>query len=285
LPPPAGNRSDIETETAIVHVAPTLQAGGNLTGGARPPGSTADTAESLIPVVYSVMPMNSGKDYKAREVEVAQPVMASGPVGGDQGGDYVVQPIAFNARQDPISGPVVTDGASNAIAFSLRGREGGAMPEVEDGDVSPALRAAEGGSTRPFIAFDETQITSKGNYSNPQPGDPCHPLAATARPPTLAAEYAVRRITVVEAETLQGFRPNYTLIEWPTANRKGKDLRETISYLIGHGYSPEEAAVLAQTPDGPRYKAIGNSKAVPLVRKIGARFGEELARYLAETAA
>lgn len=50
-------------------------------------------------VAYSIMPQNSGKDYKAREVEVAQPLMAGGPVGGNQGGDYIAQPqdvIAFD---------------------------------------------------------------------------------------------------------------------------------------------------------------------------------------------
>ncbi|WP_429278237.1 DNA cytosine methyltransferase [Novosphingobium gossypii] len=37
------------------------------------------------------MPMNSGKDYKAHETDVAQPFMAGGPVGGNQGGDYIAQ--------------------------------------------------------------------------------------------------------------------------------------------------------------------------------------------------
>ncbi len=41
----------------------------------------------------SIMPMNSGKDYKARPTDVAQPLMASGPVGGNQGGDYLVQRV------------------------------------------------------------------------------------------------------------------------------------------------------------------------------------------------
>ncbi len=45
------------------------------------------------------MPQNSGKDYKAREVDVAQPLLASGPGGGDQGGDYLLQPIAFDTTQ------------------------------------------------------------------------------------------------------------------------------------------------------------------------------------------
>lgn len=41
------------------------------------------------------------------------------------------------------------------------------------------------------IPFDTTQLTSPSNYSNPQPGDPCHPLAATAHIPTIAQPIAV----------------------------------------------------------------------------------------------
>ena len=36
------------------------------------------------------------------------------------------------------------------------------------------------------IPFDTTQITSHGNYSNPKPGDPMHPLAAGAHAPAIA---------------------------------------------------------------------------------------------------
>ena len=50
----------------------------------------------------------------------------------------------------------------------------------------------------------------------------------------------VRRLTPVECERLQGFPDNYT------------DIKD-------------------QCPDGPRYKALGNSWAVPVVRWIGAR--------------
>lgn len=39
---------------------------------------------------------------------------------------------------------------------------------------------------RNVVAFDTTQVTNKDNRSNPQPGDPCHPLAAGARAPTIA---------------------------------------------------------------------------------------------------
>ena len=157
-----------------------------------------------------------------------------------------------------------------------------------------------------IIPFDTTQITSAANYSNPKAGDPCRPLAAGAHPPAIAfnsnaqpdemkfdehvsapptcSQYSavaigfdilgtpasevaratevhtplrarvpgqlenstvtmvasgmrVRRLTPVECEKLQGFEPGYTAI--PKAK------------------------------DGPRYKALGNSMAVPVMRWIG----------------
>ncbi len=63
----------------------------------------------------------------------------------------------------------------------------------------------------------------------------------------------VRRLTPRECERLQGFPDDYTLIPW-------------------RGKSAEEC------PDGPRYKAIGNSKAVPVVRWIGRRIQQQLER-------
>ena len=62
----------------------------------------------------------------------------------------------------------------------------------------------------------------------------------------VATAMAVRRLTPVECERLQGFPDNWSRISW-----KGK---------------PEE-----QCPDGPRYKACGNSMAVPVMRWIGER--------------
>ena len=59
----------------------------------------------------------------------------------------------------------------------------------------------------------------------------------------------VRRLTPVECERLQGFPDGYTNIPW-----RGK---------------PE-------SPDGPRYKALGNSWAVPVVRWIGRRMNDAL---------
>ncbi|MBN6387915.1 Dam family site-specific DNA-(adenine-N6)-methyltransferase [Escherichia coli] len=82
------------------------------------------------------------------------------------------------------------------------------------------------------------------------------------------AEVAVRRLTPVECERLQGFPDGHTLI--PTEKRK-KVNSDELAYLRNHypDLSEEEAAMLAA--DGPRYKAIGNSMAVPVMQWIGCR--------------
>jgi DNA (cytosine-5)-methyltransferase 1 len=121
-------------------IAPTLRAMGHA-------GSHANAGGQLA-VAFSIMPMNSGKDYKARETDVAQPIMAGGPVGGNQGGDFV------------------------------------------------------------------------------------------------AHTWRVRRLTPEECEALQGFPRGYTNIPYRNKN---------------------------DAPDGPRYKALGNSMAVNCMRWIGRR--------------
>ncbi|HBC1252578.1 TPA: Dam family site-specific DNA-(adenine-N6)-methyltransferase [Escherichia coli] len=89
------------------------------------------------------------------------------------------------------------------------------------------------------------------------------------------AEVAVRRLTPVECERLQGFPDGHTLI--PTEKRK-KVNSDELAYLRNHypDLSEEEAAMLAA--DGPRYKAIGNSMAIPVMRWIGDRIAKAACR-------
>ena len=120
-----------------------------------------------------------------------------------------------------------------------------------------ALGRNNGGEN--VLAFDTTQITSAENRSNPQPGGPCHPLSAGAHPPAIVAQQ-VRRLTPRECERLQGFPDDYTRIPWK------------LGYWPADKHAPEvRAAIAEQCPDGPRYKALGNSWAVPCVRWIGRR--------------
>lgn len=164
------------------------------------------------------------------------------------------------------------------------------------------------------VAFDTTQITSAANRSNPRAGDPCHPLAAGAHPPAIAFDckasgqngfgvgeiastmramghagshqnggghqavvsgMQVRRLTPEECEALQGFPRGYTDIPWRTyqeASRKG------ISYetLLAQRGMTLRGPSVEQCPDGPRYKALGNSWAVPKFAWLGRRIDRAL---------
>lgn len=71
-------------------------------------------------------------------------------------------------------------------------------------------------------------------------------VAFPANQDAVASNLQVRRLTPIECERLQGFDDDYTRIPW--RNKPAKDC-----------------------PDGPRYKAMGNSMAVPVMRWIGER--------------
>ena len=74
-------------------------------------------------------------------------------------------------------------------------------------------------------------------------GDAAPCVALTTCSPSGKTGYAVRRITVTECEFLMGFPRGWTAIQF-----RGKP-----------------------ACDGPRYKALGNSMAVPVLKWIGER--------------
>lgn len=153
-------------------VAPTLEAGANRTGGDRPPGTTADTATSLIAYPLST----KHRDGDCQDTCVTHPLTAS--TGSEDGTGRMPPLVAFNCQQDPISDPAIATGTS-------------------------------GGADRAVLAFDTTQITHPENRCNPQPGDPSHPLASGAHPPAITGSIP-RRLTPTECERLQGFPDDWT---------------------------------------------------------------------------
>ena len=72
------------------------------------------------------------------------------------------------------------------------------------------------------------------------------PHPSQTRHAVMTEAMQVRRLTPVECERLQGFPDNFTAIPW----RKKP---------------------ASECPDGPRYKALGNSMAVPVMAWIGRR--------------
>jgi len=92
------------------------------------------------------------------------------------------------------------------------------------------------------VAFDLAQITSKANRTRVEAGLPASTLNVAGQMHAATATQ-VRRLTVEECEFLQGFPRGYTAVP----------------------YRNKPAA------DGPRYKALGNSMAVPCMVWLGQR--------------
>ena len=132
-------------------------------------------------------------------------------------------------------------GVADPVAFQPGNlaRQAGAAPSTE---TFPTL-TKDSGDQSPHVAHP-TVTTCTGQRQ----GCSSEAMASLAALEQAGAfvPMAVRRLTPVECERLQGFPDNWTRIPW-----KGK---------------PAE-----QCPDGPRYKACGNSMAVPVMRWIGER--------------
>jgi len=124
-------------------------------------------------------------------------------------------------------------------------------------DYAPTLQAVNNGSTAvPAVAFDLAQITSAANRTRAEPGLPRSTMAKASRM-HVAQPMAVRRLTPRECERLQGFPDDYTAVL-----HRGKP-----------------------AADGPRYKALGNSMAVPVMGWIGQRIAQVEALSMAEAEA
>jgi DNA (cytosine-5)-methyltransferase 1 len=110
----------------------------------------------------------------------------------------------------------------------------------ESGDPAHTLTTAcVHGVAQPTFALDE--------YNQSGHKEVCYPLRTAMGdgiPKVNLSSMAVRRLTPTECERLQGFPDGYTNIPW-----RKKD----------------------ESPDGPRYKALGNSMAVPVMAWIGSR--------------
>lgn len=131
-----------------------------------------------------------------------------------------------------------------AIAFQERGRADGRTLEI-NGDLAYALTAPNGGGRA-----QERNIVDFRTM-------------------------AVRRLTPRECERLQGFPDDHTLIPYGKAIRPEKLEEDYAKYLMRGGRMTFDECCRAAA-DGPRYKAIGNSMAVPCMAWIGKRILQQL---------
>jgi len=134
--------------------------------------------------------------------------------------------------------PLNTVNSQHLIAFSSKDHG------ADAGDTAPTLRAMGHAGSHPnaggqvAVAFD---WQSGGDSRGLDPKDTAQ--LQRCQVPAMLSAMQVRRLTPRECERLQGFPDDYTLIPY-----RGKP-----------------------AADGPRYKALGNSMAVPVMRWIGDR--------------
>lgn len=147
--------------------------------------------------------------------------------------------------------PTLDKSKTPAVAVSLRGREGGGTAELGD-EIANALRASGGGGDKAHVLTEDACLTPWDSQQKRVYDGSASVAPALSgcdggggrNPPAYTFGSAVRRLTPVECERLQGFPDNYTNIPWRSK---------------------------PTSPDGPRYKALGNSWAVPKFRWIGER--------------
>jgi DNA (cytosine-5)-methyltransferase 1 len=186
-----------------------------------------------------------------RQVDISKCLDTTTPEPSkNQGGIAVLQPVSTYST--PAIGNIVSDDLASTMTRNTgAGGEtqnpayvvqplvfGGQMSEpFSDVDMSATLQAKNPMAVMHSVA--PTLTASNDPSRSPQSSEVTNQVQAVYQ-----AAMAVRRLTPEECEALQGFPRGYTNIPW----RK----------------QPE-------SPDGPRYKALGNSWAVPVARWVGQR--------------
>lgn len=173
----------------------------------------------------TLIPQCIGVDEEQNAADELMGTLKSRMKGGGQVAVAFVQNQRDEVRQTDVVGALQAEPgmkqqmyiAAPAVAFCERGRERGRTLETQD-DVADCL-------------------------TNPGSGGRTHSRQI------MTPDYAVRRLTPVECERLQGFPDGWTDITY-----RGKP-----------------------AADGQRYKALGNSMAVPVIRWIGKRIMEATA--------
>jgi DNA (cytosine-5)-methyltransferase 1 len=206
-----------------------------------------------------------------REDNVSGTIKASGGVAGGGSETFLAQPIPIHDQAtrhagkngektmgkgnglgigqpgDPMN--TLTKGDNHAVAYNIAPGKGALKDDIHvtDAHISKTIDASgsnpamhQGGAA----IVSPTLTASNDPSRSPQSTEVTNQVAAIH-----SVSMAVRRLTPIECERLQGFPDNYSNIPW-----RGK----------------------AESPDGPRYKALGNSWAVPVVAWLGQRIKDQL---------
>ncbi|VTX84502.1 DNA cytosine methyltransferase [uncultured Aggregatibacter sp.] len=172
--------------------------------------------------------------------------------GGALGGGS--ETLVVHGTQDPIISSTTAhclgrNGGQENILFDIAHRSD--VVRIQDDDTTPTLtaRMGTGGNNIPCIALAGNTIGRQPHNGGNGNGFDDSGVSYTLTTTDIHGVFnglTVRKLTPSECEKLQGFPPGYTQI--PYRNKLVNDC-----------------------PDSPRYKAIGNSMAVPVIKWIGER--------------
>jgi DNA (cytosine-5)-methyltransferase 1 len=231
-----GVRRDSAPSREAGQVAPTIPSRSTAGGGL---GTDFDCDGGLIPNTAQCLTTGSGKRYDP-ETETILPSFGIRTANTSSNGWGIQQEVSRTldcANGVAVALPINTQIATRHEALG----EGTGFGIGSETDPAFTLTKGHSHAVAHAIGWDEEL-----NASTEQSGTPLRGGQGGRHDGVLTPAMQVRRLTPVECERLQGFPPGYTAIPW----RKKP---------------------ASECPDGPRYKALGNSWAVPVVRWIGQR--------------
>ncbi len=165
------------------------------------------------------------------------------------------------------------DGGSISGAVTSKWAKGSGGPAGDEtyNMVTPAVLQP--------MAFDDQQITGRHNRSNPQPDGPCHTLLAHNSVPALAFPARLSNQTISAADlspTLEACNPTGTLTGARVRRLTTEECEALQGFPRGHTRIAWRGRAADDCPDGPRYRALGNSWPVPVVAWIGRRMARHM---------
>jgi DNA (cytosine-5)-methyltransferase 1 len=249
-------------------------------------GHNLECGETYLPVVAPTLNASDGEKWGCNQwvnegKAILQPIaiaIQGNLIGREEGGPQGVgasdDNVMYTLTKADVHG-VAQPIPLNTMTMQGRPSDDGRMGSGigQPGDPSPTLTKAHSHAVAQPIGFDAYNNSVTGDVSKTlDTGQDYHHVPNVMQPiggvdyennahlleeptgpllkgsptgggwplPALVYPMAVRRLTPVECERLQGFPDNYT------------NIRDNC-------------------PDGPRYKALGNSMAVPVMRWIGER--------------
>ncbi|HTF65734.1 MAG TPA: DNA (cytosine-5-)-methyltransferase [Edaphobacter sp.] len=199
----------------------------------------------------------SAKDYGANADDIAPTLRGMGHDRSHaNGGGQVAIAFAQNQEGDVLSGDVMQSLGTNSnatgrnaptIAYTLHGGDGTASTASETETAGNLRTRAPGSienSSTTAVLQEQSVIWSRELTASTDTAGTLQRGGEGGRiDGVMTPQMAVRRLTPRECERLQGFPDDYTLVEY-----RGK-----------------------LAADGPRYRALGNSMAVPVMRWLGQR--------------